>query len=737
MRIPILDSRRARRDREGMLRAVELVAKAVAESGTIEKAVATGNVGALTGFGPGVPTSSWGSQNTGNAPLNQSLLARMSRSIGTEFNQPGEAVEQAMAEQGLTWAEPFAPGRPIDPYLGFRVPARTRDYTVGENVQITPRWRRVSFQTLKALYNAYDIAQICVRHLINDVRTLDWAWVPLDGVKDNVDSDIEQAQAFFRYPDKRQPFRAWLAEFLQDVLRWDAGCLYVLRTNGGDPLALEVVDGTTIIPLIDFYGRVVQDVDPSGADPDTVWGGTKTPAYTQIIQGLPFDWFAADDILYQPLNPLPESQYGLCALEAIMLTANTDIRFQWHFLQYFTDGTLPAGFMEAPPDMSDPAQISRWQETWDAFMAGDQSMLNRIRWVPAGAKFTPVKNSDFNEQFPLYLLRRTCAAFGVTPNDLGFTEDVNRATGDTQVDVQQRVGLKPVANHVADLINLFAHQQLGLKCQFEFDEGESIEDRVSTAQAEGIYIDHGVISPDEPRARLGYPIDQKRPVPRFINNARSGPVPLIAIESMSGDVDAETYGPAAGAPRLTQPMPQLPGTLPVQGSPEAQADAQATAQMQRDLISQANGKPTGTDADGGPVNAAGEQASAPGGDAVPKTVAPPPAPPDDMAATARGTASAAKGDGGLTVGTGIQGSPLSDDEDDEDDDAEDRALKALATWRKSSKARVRRGRAPRPFVSDDLPMVTAGRIWAGLAGARTVEGVDAAFAAVGKATAPR
>src|SRR5208282_4215800 len=104
-----------------------------------------------------------------------------------------------------------------------------------------------------------------------------------------VSNDIEAAEAFFASPDKRQPFRNWLAEWLQDVLRYDAGALYVRRNEAGEPIALEVVDGTTIIPLVDFYGRRPEDENDQHAEPEGLFGGEIVPAYLQIVEGLPWD----------------------------------------------------------------------------------------------------------------------------------------------------------------------------------------------------------------------------------------------------------------------------------------------------------------------------------------------------------------------------------------------------------------------------------------------------------------
>lgn len=560
--------------------------------GAVAKAFLSGNAATMMNRGPTGPQrpgTSWSNQGG----TSSALIARVTANLAQSFGRAPEQLEVALASQGLSWGPPFPPGRPLDPFWGYRRPPRQWDFSVGENVQLIPRWDRVSFQTIEAVYNAYDIAQICVRRLINNVVSLDYTWLPADGVLQDVSDEVEAAAVFWSLPDRREGLRAFVAEYLQDVLRYDAGCLYLRRDEGGRVIAVEVVDGTTMIPLIDIYGRVPADEDDQHAPPaGQPFPAQVTPAYLQIIEGMPWDWLTADDIVYQPWYPLPNSQYGVSPLESVLMTANTDLRFQSHFLEYFTRGSLPAGLMEAPPDQSDPDSLREWQESWDALMLGDQAKLRQIRWVPAGAKFTPSKNSDFDPNFPLYLLRRVIASYGMTPNDLGFTEDVNRATGDTQIDVQYRVGIVPILKHVEDVLNFITRHHLGLRARIKFDDGREIEDRVATAQAHQIYVRAGVESTDEVRMRLGLPTNRLRPTPRFIDNTRSGPVPLVALESIAGKTDPMTFGPAKDQPVISQSFVPAPGVLPVIESDEYHGAMDTTAAMQRGLIEQATGKPS-------------------------------------------------------------------------------------------------------------------------------------------------
>jgi len=741
MRVPIASKRLEQRDarvreateEQAINKVTAALVKTVGEVGTAEKAFLTGNAAINNTGGPGVLGPGAAAQMAQGGKSN-ALIARVTANLAGGFKKAPEDLEASLATQGLSWGAPFPPGRPLDPFFGYRQAPRTWDYSVGENVQLTPRWKRVGFPTIKAIYEAYDVAQICVRHLINDVRSLDYNWEPIPGIKEDVAKDIEEAIAFFDSPDKRQPFRTWLAEWLQDVLRYDAGTLYIRRNEMGDPIALEVVDGTTMIPLVDYYGRRPQD-ETDTEEPEGIFEGETIPAFVQIIEGLPWDWLAADDIIYLPWNPLPDSQYGLAPLEAVLLSANTDIRFQWHFLQFFTEGTLPAGFMEAPPDQSDPNQIAHWQEVWDAVMLGDQSKLRQIRWVPNGSKFADTKAdaNKFNAEFPLYLMRRTCASFGVTPNDLGFTENVNRATGDTQIDVQFRVGTSPLLRHAEDVINLFVKQHLKLRCRIRFDDGQETEDRVATAQAAGIYLDHGVISVDEVRQELGQPIDKSRPTPRYVNSTRLGPIPLLALESMAGKIDEETYGPSNSQPPINTPFSQTPGVAPPAGTPEEKAAAEHTAQVSRDLIEATTGEAS-------PIVEAGAEAD----EAVEAGAedAPPPAKKEsleweDVLALLKSIEAEKEASAGVTASTGIQGNGLEEDDDEEEEDAVKAAYVALSLrrWRDNSRNRLRKGRAPRKFVDPNLPQALHDEVWGKLERAKSKAEVDAAFAAAGKAQA--
>lgn len=564
---------------------------------------------------------------------------RLAKTFGSNVPAPilaGEAASQ------MTPASPFSPGTPIGPYDGYNRTPRSQNFVTGYNIATRPRTHeRVAFETLKGLIEAYDVAQMCIWHRIDSIRSLDWSLIPKPGYGGDVSDAIDMGMAALARPDRQQPFSAWLAEFLYDVLAYDAGSLYRLRNRRGDAIGLRVVDGTTLAPLLDYWGN-----SPAPARP----GDPEPPAYVQYINGLPWNWLTRSDLIYQPFRKIAGTIYGKAPLESILLNANTDLRFQSYFLQRFTEGNIPQAFASAPETWT-PDQIEQFQEYWDAWILGDQAAKAQIKWMPGGGKIEWSNEKDFSDHFSLFLMRKTCAAYHVVPSDMGFTENVNRSSGESQADVQHRIGDLPLIRHVQHIITSFLQDDLHLPVAFTFDLGEEQADRLEQAQADKIYMELGVIGGSDIREmRYGLPEPDGQPMPRFVFTTHAGPVPLASLYSVAGQIDTETAAPEPGAPL---PHSVFAGAEGITPSPPIKGEP---------LAEQIYGL-----------------------EAMPPAPPPQPVAPEPGAVTKDGAPTA-----GITTGTGIASYDLVGQHDDEDEPEEDRerlAKAEMAAFRKFAKAR--------------------------------------------------
>lgn len=584
------------------------------------------------------------------------VIDRVMKSL--RFGTTPAAIETSMALQQMDQSANMGPGRPLSPNQGYSQRPRGFDYPVGVNLATRSRqaYGRTSFETLRAMIGAYDVARMCINHKIDEIRSMGLLFQAADGVTGDVRDALDAARAVLAFPDREHPFDEWLSLWLENQLSFDAGALYRRRDLDGNLIGLEVLDGSTIAPYVDEHGR-----RPS----------SPAPAYFQLIKGQVWSWYTSEEIIYTRFRPQADSPYGLAPLESILLTANTDIRFQWHLLQMFTDGSVPNGFIEVPPDMSSPDQVAEWQDYWDAVVLGDQAKLHQMVAVPAGTKMTQTRPKGFDAAFPDYLIKRVAAAYGVVPQDLGLLNDVNRSTGETQVDVQFRVNTLPWVRFVESHLNRYIQHDLGLPVKVSLDTGRDKEDRLTEAQAWKVYVETGAASMDEMRQELlGLPIDNERPVPRGIITARTGFVPLTSILGISGPVDGETGAPSDDVPLALTPFAGAGGVLPDKG-PGGTEFTRAPLNPDENMFPELEHVVPGTDVVNGMPTVGGK---------ITKEIAAP---------TGGVTA-------GVTSATGIAGNPLEDDE-----------LKAeLKKFRQFVKTRAKAGKW-RDFEFTHVPSVSA------------------------------
>jgi hypothetical protein len=584
-----------------------------------------------------------------------SVRSRAVKALGTDIEPLGGPSPQAMHQAALEVSQmgsqqPFAPGEPVGPYDGYSRHTRQFDYTTGYNIATRPRTHeRVSFDALRGLVESYDIAQIAIWHRIDSIRSLDWKLMAADNYSGDVTDAIAAGMEILKRPDRVNSFETWLAKWLYDVLAYDAGALYRLRNRAGRCVGLQPVSGVTLAPLLDYWGNSPE---------------YPAEAYVQYVNGVPWNWLTRDDLIYEPFRPVAHSPYGRAPLESIMLNANTDIRFQVYFLERFTSGTIPEVLASAPESWN-PEQIEVFQAYWDDLIYGNQAAKHQIKWLPGGSTFTWSNEKDFTDTFSLFLMRKSLAAFHVVPSDVGFTEDVNRSSGESQADVQHKVGELPFGRYVERIITAFLQDDLGLPLKHQFDWGEEQDDRLQQAQSDQIYIQNAVVGASEVREmRFGLAEPEGQAVPRVFFTERGGPIPLAALYGVAGKIDPQTSAPDPDSPLPHMAFTGVPGVLP---NPPLVTEPLAEQEY-------------------------GPKALPPAGPVQPGTVAK-----EDGGAPTTG----------ITSGTGITSYDLDGRNDDEDEP--EQVAKELAAFRRFEKARRNTGKW-RDFEFEHVPAGDARRL---------------------------
>ena len=406
--------------------------------------------------------------------------------VSVSYGQPGAAG------QGADWFGPLAPITPLAPP---EVSGRQWDYPSGYNLATTPRiYEPVSFHTLRGLADGYDLLRLVIETRKDQVARLVWNIGPRNK-QPGADPRLATLRQFFARPDGLHSFGDWLRLLLEELFVIDAPTLYLQRDRGGRLTALLPLDGATIKPVIDDWGRTPQPYAENGA---TVY----PVAYQQVLKGYPAVNYSLRDIIYRPRNLRVNHAYGLSPVEQIITSVNIALRRQMYLLDYFTQGNIPDSLIGVPENWT-PDQIASYQKYWDAYFDGDLGRRRRAKFVPGGVAktFIQTKEPDLKGPFDEWLARIVCFAFSISPQAL--TQQVNRATAQTQKELSEEEGLAPVLAWVKDLIDqIIAREFAAPDLEFTWSAEPAIDPQAQEAILSS-YTSKGIITINEARAALG------------------------------------------------------------------------------------------------------------------------------------------------------------------------------------------------------------------------------------------
>ena len=372
------------------------------------------------------------------------------------------------------------------------------EFTPGFNMVQASRIKRkqegsLSFRVLRNFSVNYPIARSCIDYIKTKAIKLNWKVVPsTEDVDFNADDPrIDEVESFFKSPlGNRSTYRKLIEAIIEDYLVIGSIALERVITQGGKFMdELKLVDSSTIRIMLDDEGRV--------PEPPEV-------AYAQVIRGRVVAKLTQDELIFTNRQNRTNSLYGLSPLESLIIQADSAIKGAKNSNRFFTDGTLPEGFLEMPEGWTQE-QIKTFETYFNALLAGNPMRQRQIKALPAGAKWVPIKKpEDINfKRFEQWLMKQTCSVFGVPPSDIGFEEDVNRSTSEVQSQKGQERAMRPVAVMLEDMFSAIIQDDFGFEdLGFKFIDVDPI-DREQEAKIDNTRLEGGVLSVDEIRSREG------------------------------------------------------------------------------------------------------------------------------------------------------------------------------------------------------------------------------------------
>jgi hypothetical protein len=415
---------------------------------------------------------------------------------------PYEVSLSFAARQNASASEPaadwFGPLDPIAPGAPADVAGRQWDYPAGYNLWLQPRpYEPVTFGTLRQLADGYDLLRVVIETRKDQISRLAWSIKPrlASGARDP--ARIAALTAFFMKPDGIHGWADWLRMLMEELFVIDAPALYMQRNRVGRLVGLMPLDGATIKPLIDAWGRTPLPYDEGR---QTIY----PVAYQQVLKGFPAVDYSTRDLLYRPRNIRVNRAYGFSPVEQVITTVNIALRRQLFLMDYFTDGNIPDSLIGVPETWT-PDQIASYQKYWDAYFSGDLARRRRAKFVPGGVAktFIQTKEPELKSVFDDWLARIVCFAFSVSPQAL--VQTMNRATAEVQKDLAQEEGLAPILLWVKGLVDdLLAREFDAADLEFAWTPTDTI-DPLAQETILSSFTSRGILTINEARAALGRP----------------------------------------------------------------------------------------------------------------------------------------------------------------------------------------------------------------------------------------
>jgi hypothetical protein len=266
----------------------------------------------------------------------------------------------------------------------------------------------------------------------NQIATAEWDIVPLDDTRAAPVRLQNELRELFEDPNPDdRTFAKFSMRVLEDLLILDAGCIEKDRSLDNRLRRVWPVDGG------DIKVNAKWDGDPNEAR--YFW----YPDHTEHAK------WVNDDFVYMMANPSTASPIGVPPLETLKMVIDALVAGDDYQIRQL-HSAAPDGLLDLGEGVN-PNQIDDFRRYWLSEVAGKGAMA--FIGGTKGSKFVPFRSSNRDMQFQewtVWLVRKVAAVYGLSPQDLGLTMDINRANAEQQAENTEDRGLRPLMALVQD-----------------------------------------------------------------------------------------------------------------------------------------------------------------------------------------------------------------------------------------------------------------------------------------------
>ena len=281
--------------------------------------------------------------------------------------------------------------------------------------------------------------------------------------------EIKEIKNFFRNPNtNKESWEQLDSKITRDVLEIDSGVMVKIFNKGGDMVEVVVRDGGLFTKNPDVYGMINHRDDIIFAQMAETYDereGKLPPGYIgandmrEKAAYFQYGWMASGrpvpfgkrEIVWFEQNVRGDDIYGRSPIENLMKTIQMLIYSIDNNLEYFTDNSIPKGIIGMEGGSKE--ELDAFKETWreQQRKLDEYGNWRKVFWNPPITNTKPTFEKIEWSAAEIQLIdqqkwfsKLVWASFGVTPSELGYTEDTNNATEIVQTRVFKRKAINPL-----------------------------------------------------------------------------------------------------------------------------------------------------------------------------------------------------------------------------------------------------------------------------------------------------
>lgn len=400
--------------------------------------------------------------------------------------------------------------------------------------------RKANLSNIKLLAkNAYIYS--IIKTLCDEVSSTDWNIRIKETHQDegiDYSKQINDIKAWFYNPnDNEESFDYLLRQIITGVLEIDAGVFVKVFNRRGEFTQIFARDGATFTKNPDIHGSLIsrkEYIKPTNPEWSTEQLKQMYDAqYINDAAYFQYGWtagsmpipFGRREVVYIMQNPRPDSIYGRAPLEVLEDVILTLIYGAQYNLGVYKDSNVPDGVISLLG--AQPQQIQEFRDNFNAQFKfkdefGKSRKISHIAPISnTEVKFTPFilssKEMEILQQQE-WFTKLVWMAFGVTSEEMGFTEQSNKAISEEQGKVFKRKSLKPLLRmlqyHINTQIMPEFFGSLGeqvrfrdIPLEFVFDDYDLELDK-KEHELYKMQIDMGIKTPEMVAKEAGIDVDE-------------------------------------------------------------------------------------------------------------------------------------------------------------------------------------------------------------------------------------